>query len=494
MKERIKTWFGWLIALAVWVGIVIAVFLNFYTSVKKEGQELFATEVKDITKEYSEILCNNLEQMKLAGEMAAIILREEITFSENTAKKMVNELINNTSAYEVIVDEGGGIGINRYGKKIDLSECEYYNRLEQGAGVQYLYVNDDGLEGKPAIVTVVSLNGRLHQNLLLFYAVENIEKDITFNLKFDGNTFSALIKADGTVLAKGNLHADFIKGNNLWSELTQEKVYRSVGQARVKITGYHSGDLQVATETEEVTLAYVPLAVNDWALVAAVNQSFAETWKREYWYTSRILLYQVVLLLIAFVGILVPFGFVIRKRSEEKTRLLREKAETDLLTGLSNKLATERKIRQYIEENPGSLAMMFLFDIDNFKKINDTHGHAFGDEVLRTLGGQISSVFRVTDIVGRIGGDEFIIFLKFLKEDANTLKEADKLRKFFRNFSVGEYMKYSATASIGAAVYPDNGTDFESLYKAADKALYKAKQRGKNQVAFFDDRDREQVE
>ena len=142
-----------------------------------------------------------------------------------------------------------------------------------------------------------------------------------------------------------------------------------------------------------------------------------------------------------------------------------------------------------MRENPKSLAMMFVLDIDNFKKINDTMGHAFGDEVLSDLGKRISANFRVSDIIGRTGGDEFIIFLKALKDDSNTLREAQKLVNFFKNFQVGEYVKYSATASIGAAVFPADGADFDTLYKAADQALYKAKKRGKNQLVFYDDRD-----
>lgn len=71
------------------------------------------------------------------------------------------------------------------------------------------------------------------------------------------------------------------------------------------------------------------------------------------------------------------------------------------------------------------------------------------------------------------------------------MKEAQKLEYFFKNFQVGEYVKYSATASIGAAVFPADGEDFEALYKSADQALYKAKKRGKNQIAFYDDRDRQ---
>ena len=93
-------------------------------------------------------------------------------------------------------------------------------------------------------------------------------------------------------------------------------------------------------------------------------------------------------------------------------------------------------------------------------------------------------------MVGRTGGDEFTIFLKNLKDDSTTIRESQKLINFFRSFQVGEYVKYSATASIGAAVFPEDGKDFESMYKAADQALYKAKKRGKNQLAFYDDRDR----
>ena len=166
---------------------------------------------------------------------------------------------------------------------------------------------------------------------------------------------------------------------------------------------------------------------------------------------------------------------------------MEDKADTDLLTGLNNKLATERKIKDYMAQNPKTQSMMFLLDIDNFKKINDTMGHAFGDEVLRSLGQQIGANFRATDIIGRIGGDEFMIFLKGIEDETVIRKEAKKIENFFKGFQAGEYVKYAATASIGAAIFPHDGADFETLYKAADQGLYKAKKRGKNQLAFYKD-------
>ena len=131
---------------------------------------------------------------------------------------------------------------------------------------------------------------------------------------------------------------------------------------------------------------------------------------------------------------------------------------------------------------------MFILDIDNFKKVNDTMGHAFGDVLLKTLGKEIKSEFRVTDIVGRMGGDEFMIFLKDMKDDGIIEREAIRLTNFFQDFRAGEeYVKYSASASIGAAVYPDDAKNFKDMYLAADQALYRAKKRGKRQLAFYDE-------
>ncbi|MEG1847550.1 MAG: GGDEF domain-containing protein, partial [Lachnospiraceae bacterium] len=129
-------------------------------------------------------------------------------------------------------------------------------------------------------------------------------------------------------------------------------------------------------------------------------------------------------------------------------------------------------------------ALLFLIDIDNFKKINDTMGHAFGDEVLKTIGAKLKMEFRKSDICGRVGGDEMLIFLKDI-EDGRLQCEAERVIAIYKNFGVGEYVKYTVTASIGAAVYSRDGKTFEELYKAADQALYRAKRNGKNQLMFY---------
>lgn len=129
--------------------------------------------------------------------------------------------------------------------------------------------------------------------------------------------------------------------------------------------------------------------------------------------------------------------------------------------------------------------MFLLFDIDNFKKINDTKGHAFGDEVLQAIGRELPTIYRTTDIVGRLGGDEFAVFLKDIPNDNVRKHMGEVTYKFFSNFSVGEYTRYVVTASIGASMYPKDGKNFEELYKSADQAVYAAKKHGRNRLVFY---------
>ena len=243
----------------------------------------------------------------------------------------------------------------------------------------------------------------------------------------------------------------------------------------------------VAPLDETNSLVYTPLGSGDWTVVFGVPQTYINKQIDQQWKAFRSMMYQLVIIVSLFIAFVVAFGVVSKIYSSRKQEQLESKADTDLLTGLNNKLATERKIKEFMAQNPNSQSMMFIFDIDNFKKINDTMGHAFGDEVLRSLGQQIRVIFRASDILGRAGGDEFIVFLKNVSEASAIRKEAKKVEDFFKDFKAGEYTKYSATASIGAAIFPQEGADFESLYKAADSALYKAKKRGKNQLAFYNE-------
>lgn len=165
---------------------------------------------------------------------------------------------------------------------------------------------------------------------------------------------------------------------------------------------------------------------------------------------------------------------------EEKARELQllEQSQRDLLTELYNKGTTEKNIIEALNniENGNKYALL-LFDIDNFKTVNDVFGHPFGDTVISEFAAELKGSFHDSDIIGRIGGDEFaVLIVDFI--DVDML--GDKLKRFCakilkKNF--GKDMQLSC--SIGAAIYPDHADSYAELYEKADKALYCAKAKGK---------------
>lgn len=167
----------------------------------------------------------------------------------------------------------------------------------------------------------------------------------------------------------------------------------------------------------------------------------------------------------------------------QKLRLeLEKRSKTDQLTGLFNKQATEELIAQTLEKSKvhkGTGALLMI-DVDNFKYINDNFGHIAGDRVLMAIGNIIHDSFKGMDITGRIGGDEFMVFLNEIKHADTALHLAanisDKARHLFPNEPLGKHV----TLSIGIALFPEHGKDFEELYRAADKALYYVKEHGRD--------------
>ena len=181
---------------------------------------------------------------------------------------------------------------------------------------------------------------------------------------------------------------------------------------------------------------------------------------------------------------------------EEKRMVedLRRRAELDALTGLYNHAETEQRTKRYLAGNPKSVGAMFIIDVDNFKSVNDGQGHLFGDAVLTELAAGMRKLTRKTDVIGRIGGDEFAMFLKDLPSAQVAEEKARKLLEMFQQLFQGEKQPIKVTCSIGLSIYPLDGTDYQTLYHCADLALYQAKSLGKNRYARFDARSMEAVD
>ena len=163
-------------------------------------------------------------------------------------------------------------------------------------------------------------------------------------------------------------------------------------------------------------------------------------------------------------------------------RSLFEQMERDSLTGLFNKAATREHVRTLLAEKAGFA--FFILDIDDFKQVNDRYGHAMGDAVLEEFARILREQLPAKAVIGRIGGDEFVAFLR-VESPAAIEKTARTLVAALNRDITADMGRCHISASLGVAMAPADGTDFETLYRHADTALYRTKAAGKNGYTLY---------
>ena len=164
-----------------------------------------------------------------------------------------------------------------------------------------------------------------------------------------------------------------------------------------------------------------------------------------------------------------------------KERLL---AKTDGLTGLLNKTSVYRRLRDLVSDETNAPLSVFLLDIDHFKQYNDTHGHLPGDELLKRMGAVLRENSREHEVVGRYGGEEFLVLMPATPKD-DAMRVAERIRSLVESTpfeNADSQPTGHVTISGGVATAPVDGDDVDSLLRNADAALYQAKRAGRNRV------------
>jgi len=190
----------------------------------------------------------------------------------------------------------------------------------------------------------------------------------------------------------------------------------------------------------------------------------------------------------AILMILVLTLYNFNRFSFEK-RNLNKKVRTDFLTKISNLNGLQSNIDMFLsdEGNKNIGGAMFIIDVDHFKKVNDTFGHSRGDEVLMRVSKELSKTFRGGDIVGRLGGDEFMVFSPGLSSYENIVQKSVELNNILRFPVEGDGKSVDVSVSIGVAIYPQDAETYQDLYKKSDKALYYVKYHGRNGYCIYSD-------
>ncbi|MCH5275655.1 MAG: diguanylate cyclase [Lachnospiraceae bacterium] len=486
----------WWISAAVMLIAVFSLLIWFATNGEKqeeaEVEALLIQQMKQTALKVEKELCS----FKTCTETLAASF-SQIEADEETVLKMAMAAGRMLGMYDVILCEEDGTGYRLQGGAVEtvtVSEDIYLMSTYTDKD-NIMFAAQDDLHDKASIIIVepVGYEDRKTQYLICYFGLPDLQWLITDRI-FGSDVFYVVLDGTGASIQA-------VQNSNSWQnpmcKLSEDYISfleevsgdtAAVDKLHAGVSERYGGISYLRNPGNNRYFVYAPMDFMNFTLVTAIGTDYVDRMISEEWKIGNTLVTGLGIAFAIFMLVLIVIMVVNLIKNSNKRKDLEEKADTDLLTELYNKISTERKIKECMIDHPNEQGLLFILDIDNFKKINDTMGHAFGDEVLRTLGTSIRSEFRATDILGRTGGDEFTLFLRNLKDDDIIKMEAEKVEQFFKNFKAGTYTKYSVTASIGAAVFPRDGANFEDLYKAADNALYVAKKRGKNQLAFYGDK------
>ncbi len=183
-----------------------------------------------------------------------------------------------------------------------------------------------------------------------------------------------------------------------------------------------------------------------------------------------------------FLGI----GEEITEKKEQEKQILQQ-AHYDDLTGIANRFLGIDRLKQAIQlcSRSDSMVVLIFIDLDNFKKVNDTLGHDYGDIVLIEMTKRLKLVIRESDTIARLGGDEFLIILSQVKDKLYIKKIADKIIEQFQHPICTQDSECMITASLGISIAPEDGLDAQKLMRSADLAMYHSKENGRNRYHFF---------
>ena len=317
------------------------------------------------------------------------------------------------------------------------------------------------------------------------YNVTTLSRSM-FNDAFGGVGYSLIISKEGNIIAHdGDKDYQTIQyGENFFDFYNGKTLLNGDSFSNVKkdFNAHRSGLIKMRTtngKQSEQYLAYAPLGMNDWMICYVLPVSDAQ---KPYNFLKS---YETIFSGCFCVLVVLLILYILHKNYIRNQELLHS-AQTDALTGLYNKKATEEFINEALKTDRGKLMQVFLIlDMDRFKHINDTYGHAFGDVVIQQFGALLRKHFRGHDIVGRIGGDEFVVFMQDLESADTVYTRVEHLIEKIHSLEFPDF-KEELSASIGIAFAPKDGDCYMDLYKCADTALYQTKQNGKDGYRVYE--------
>lgn len=447
--------------------IGISIFFNVVqSSIEKNSRETLITNVTQQSEHLNTILNINYSYLNV---LAQELSKSEDLFSENNIS-LIKAFMENTDLNRTAIIDSDGNALYDNNVVKNVAHRRYFKESMQGK--QSL---SDPLESSVDQQTRVILSVPIYKNNQVVGVVGgsyNVTKlgNMLFDDLFDGQGKSFIVDQDGNLITRDKKYE---KKHNI---KTIDNLFDICDEKEVKtdFNQQESDLIQIQTKkNKSLYLAYSPLKINDWMICYIVPVHVAQE--------SYTFIKHYETLLATFLGLIVLSLMIYLAHSNSReNKYLIHLSEIDPLTSVFNKETTQKLIDQKLKNHEHFCFL--ILDADDFKSVNDNYGHAVGDKVLKNLSDLFKNHFRQTDIIGRIGGDKFIILI----EDEHIAESRiQSLLQKVNALKIEELQDFKLSISVGMAFAPSNGTTFMELYRHADHALYQTKRTGKNNYKIY---------
>lgn len=466
-KNFVKNYIYAITIFIITLVIGISIFFNVVqSSIEKNSRETLITNVTQQSEHLNTILNINYSYLNV---LAQELSKSEDLFSENNIS-LIKAFMENTDLNRTAIIDSDGNALYDNNVVKNVAHRRYFKESMQGK--QSL---SDPLESSVDQQTRVILSVPIYKNNQVIGVVGgsyNVTElgNMLFDDLFDGQGKSFIVDQDGNLITRDKKYE---KKHNI---KTIDNLFDICDEKEVKtdFNQQESDLIQIQTKkNKSLYLAYSPLKINDWMICYIVPVHVAQE--------SYTFIKHYETLLATFLGLIVLSLMIYLAHSNSReNKYLIHLSEIDPLTSVFNKEKTQKLIDQKLKNHEHFCFL--ILDVDDFKSVNDNYGHAVGDKVLKNLSDLFKNHFRQTDIVGRIGGDEFIILI----EDEHIAESRiQSLLKKVNELKIEELQDFKLSISVGMAFAPNNGTTFMELYRHADHALYQTKRTGKNNYKIY---------
>lgn len=483
-REKRESKFFLLILVIICVLILLTTFIWFQSALRENiNQTNYA-----IMQETARQQLFNFET-KIQGQLNQLQLYarsyENVDMNDyNAVKKLINVTEGAGSFHTIsIADSTGKLVNNNNTAAGNILHKQYFKDAIAGNVAIGLKYSDDEKSILEMIYAVPIYQGETINGVLVGSERQSDVNETLMTDSFGGLGASFILDNEGNIILSSANGAEMIGDPVNYQEYLTDADAGGAGgffsQADEQ-TNVH----RLRVKDTEYIIIQNSVSYNGWSHVLQVDAFFVNSQR------TRIANCVLILLLVVLVSVCAVIAFLFRLQA--RADRLRTKAERDLLTNLLNKKTFESTVENIISHHSaGEIGALFIIDLDNFKAVNDTLGHMVGDQVLSGVAEEMRATFRQQDHLGRIGGDEFAVYLTFSDtSDENERYEliqsmADRLCGRIAKISEKLDQNIKVSCSIGIALDPEHGTTYDQLYQSADEALYQSKNSGKNKYSVF---------